>query len=391
MTASGVAPLFTGRFLDLAGPEFAADALGERFVRVHLGADAVAGLLTWADLNELLSTRPLTAPRLRLFRGGTQVPVAGYTREDSSSGRQSLVPEALYRELRDGASLVLDSIDQLHPPITRAADDLTRLVRELVQVNLYLVWGDRQGFATHWDDHDTMIVQLAGSKHWTVRGPGRRYPMKVDDDHDHGPPEGVAWEGTIGAGDVLHVPRGWWHAVRGTGELSMHLTFGFTRRTGIDWANWVVEQLYADELFRRDLPRFADESRRRGHAEELIRALTKAVEAHPPAEFLAARDRRFPRRPEMNLPWPVAYEPPGDTARVEVTAPIGLTLDERADSIAVIVAGRTFRFAPVLAPMLRLLAERGVVPASELRAAAGAAFDPALELLLRHQLVVLRA
>lgn len=393
------AQLFTESFLAQVGPDFAGERLGQDFVRASVGADSVRELLTWPALNEILSTHQLGAPRLRLFRDGAQVPVGRYTQRGGtegsggSGGHEVLVPDALYRELREGASLVLDSVDQLHPPVAAAADDLMRLVKELVQVNLYLVWGDHQGFDTHWDDHDTVIVQLAGTKHWTVRGPGRPYPMKLDTDHDHRPPDGTIWEGTLAAGDIIHVPRGWWHAVRGTGDMSMHLTFGFTRRTGIDWARWVVEQLYVEELFRQDLPRFADERRRRAHEDELVRTLAKVIAGHRPSDFLAARDRRFPRRPEINLPWPVRYEPPAGTARVELTALLEPAVRVEDGAVAVTVAGKTFRFAAVLAPLLERLAAERSVPVTALRATAGLdedQFDAALELLLRHHLVVVR-
>src|SRR5579884_1547067 len=113
---------FTKRFLDRVGPDFLRDRLGQDFARAELGADQVADLLTWDALNHILSTHQLSAPQLRLFRDGTQVPTTRYTQRDNE--REVLVPDALYRELRDGASLVLDRIDQLHPPIGAAADDL---------------------------------------------------------------------------------------------------------------------------------------------------------------------------------------------------------------------------------------------------------------------------
>jgi len=396
-----IAPLFTGPFLEQAGPDFVSARLGQEFVRAEVGAEPVRDLLTWSALNSLLSTHQLAAPQLRLFRDGAQVPISRYSRMDELTDRQVLLPDALYRELRAGASLVLDSIDHLHPPIAAAADDLMRLVRELVQVNLYLVWGEHQGFDTHWDDHDTVIVQLAGSKYWTVHGQGRRFPMKVDTDHDHRPPESVVWQGTLSPGDIIHVPRGWWHAVRGTGEMSMHLTFGFTRRTGIDWARWIVEQLYAEELFRQDLPRFAEPEQRREHEDELVRTLTKVISVHRPADFLAARDRRFPRRPEINLPWPVRFEAPDDQAIVEVTALLELAVEPAdpadpaaAEVVRVSVAGKTFRFASVMAPMLRLLASERSMTVARLRAGSGdldpTRFATALELLLQQHLVVLR-
>jgi hypothetical protein len=395
-----MAALFSGRFLDLAGSDFAGRRLGQEFVLARTGADEVGDLLTWPALNHLLSTHQLTAPQLRLFRDGEQVPVDRYTQADGPGDRPVLRPDALYRELREGASLVLDSIDRLHPPVAEAADDLMRLVHELVQVNLYLVWGGGQGFDTHWDDHDTVIVQLAGRKHWTVHGPGRRYPMKVDSDHDHRPPDTVIWQGELTAGDVIHVPRGWWHAVRGTGEMSMHLTFGFTRRTGIDWARWVLERLQDEELFRQDLPRFADPAGAREHSDELVRTLAKVVGAHRPADFLADRDRRFPRRPRINLPGPVTFTSPADAATVELTTLLPPMVEPGPGSsgadlpVRLSVAGRTYTFAAVMGPMVRLLVSRHSLTVAELRAGAGELrgerFDAALELLAQQHLVVLR-
>jgi hypothetical protein len=201
------------------------------------------------------------------------------------------------------------------------------------------------------------------------------------------------WEGTLNPGDVIHVPRGWWHAVRGTGEMSMHLTFGFTRRTGIDWANWVVEQLYSEELFRQDLPRFDDDQLAGAHAEELTEALTKIIAANPPADFLAARDRRFPRRPQINLPWPVRFEMPGDDAVVELTALLDLDVRESEGAVSATVSGKTFRFAPVMAPLLRLLAAERAVPVRRLRAESQLSADvlaSAVELIVGQHLAVIR-
>src|SRR5699024_11776654 len=85
------------------------------------------------------------------------VPHVRYTERGTPSRveRRIVRPEALYRELRSGASMVLDGIDRMHPPIGAATDDLMRLVHERAQANLYLIWGRSRGFDTHWDDHDT--------------------------------------------------------------------------------------------------------------------------------------------------------------------------------------------------------------------------------------------
>ena len=169
------ANLFTDTFLTKAGSEFLTTKLGNEAVLIDVGEPTIADLLTWPELEEILATRPLSAPRLRLTQRAVDVPVESYTRSVMSSGeqRRALVPEKVYDQLRGDATLILEAIDRLHPPIRDAADDLVQMISEAAQANLYLVFGEVGGFGTHWDDHDTFIVQVAGLKRWIVHGPGQ--------------------------------------------------------------------------------------------------------------------------------------------------------------------------------------------------------------------------
>ena len=45
-----------------------------------------------------------------------------------------------------GASLVLDAVDEPHPPVSRAATELEQWLRTGVQANLYASWTAREGF-----------------------------------------------------------------------------------------------------------------------------------------------------------------------------------------------------------------------------------------------------
>lgn len=394
--------LFTRTLCDIVGREALTERLSEEFFLADLGADAVRPLLTFDDLNELLATRAPEPPRLRLHRDGAPVPTDRYTERGTASRveRRIVRPEALYRELRSGASLVLDGIDRMHPPIGAAADDLMRLVHERAQANLYLIWGESRGFDTHWDDHDTVIVQVEGTKHWQVHGPGSRpRPMKNDTDHAHTPPRNAdgelltVWEGVLRPGQALHVPRGWWHTVTGTGEVSMHLTFGFTRATGVDWADALVRRLFDEELFRRDLPRFADPERQRKHRHEMVSRLLELAEEHDPEAFLAERDARFPRRTSFSLPWPVQEEPPPPEARVEFVPILPPPVTQEGDKVAVTVSGRRYRFPAVVGPVLKALAKHRVLSLAELADRSEAAPETTAEVavaLARHHLVLIR-
>ncbi|WP_017557673.1 JmjC domain-containing protein [Nocardiopsis baichengensis] len=389
--------LFTGAVRAAIGEDALRSRLSDDVIFADVGEEAVRHLLDLGALDEILATRPLAPPRLRLHREGAPVPAERYTEAGEVSRESTRVvrPEGLYRELRGGASMVLDSIDRLHPPVREAADDLMRLVRERAQVNLYLIWGGSHGFATHWDDHDTFIVQVAGEKAWQVHGQGSRpYPMKVDSDHSHTPPEGTVWEGVLRPGHVLHVPRGWWHTVTGTGGMSMHLTFGFTRATGVDWARSLIERLYGEEVFRRDLPRFASADERRKRHDELVRVLAALAEDSGVDGFLEERDARFPRRRSYSLGWAVedGREPAPDTV-VEFVPLLAPPTAAEDGKVAVTVSGRRYRFPAAAEPVLRVLARDRRLTAGELAERSGTdpgALSAVLRAFVRHHLVVMR-
>lgn len=386
--------LFSGTFLSKAGEDFLATKLGNEFLLVDIGVETVKELLTWPDLNEILSTRPLSSPRLRLTRHAADIPVESYTRPVMSSGeqRRALVPDKLYRHLRNGATLIVEAIDRLHPPIRQAADDLVRMVREAAQANLYLVWGEEGGFGTHWDDHDTFIVQVAGAKHWIVHGPATHsHPMAEEADRSHTCPDSVVWQGALRPGQVLHVPRGWWHTVHGVGGWSVHLTFGYTRATGMSWLQWLLDQAIKDPAFRQDLPRFADRDERADHHRKLVDRLTKLAAAHDIDTFLADRDARVPRRQRISLPWAVQGGQVPPTATIEF-APLLASITRNGDTVTLTAAGRTFRFSTVAEPVLERLVARRRMGFVELRQASnlpGDEFGAVLSVLAREHLVLI--
>src|SRR5205823_9167280 len=100
------------------------------------------------------------------------------------------------------------------------------------------------GFRLHWDDHDVLIVQLAGEKQWEVRGPSRTAPLYRDADRNDQPSDDIVWAGTMRVGDVMHIPRGYWHQATRNGNgagKSLHMTFGFAKRTGVSWLSWLAD------------------------------------------------------------------------------------------------------------------------------------------------------
>lgn len=274
-----------------------ASGLGTRFAHGKLNdKQLLARLLTPHRLLDSIMRRSLSAPQFRCFQDGSELHPGRYF-ADEIGQRGQLIRMAdmpkLGELLRAGCTMILDEVEFFDPTMEVACRALQWWSRELVQVNAYLTTQDTTGFAMHWDDHDVVALQLADAKAWEVRGLSRPAPMYRDAAPNTEPSEHLVWSGTMTPGDLIHIPRGYWHqasrADLGAG-FSLHVTFGFVKRTGVDWLNWLADQSRAEEIFRHDLdrPPSADQQ------VALTNALMQLARSRTPEEYLAAREAQRP-------------------------------------------------------------------------------------------------
>jgi hypothetical protein len=349
------------RLADLVAPTpveaFLRDSCGRRFFHQPGPAARFQELLTWADLDRVLEDHRLAAPRLRLARDGGPVPEERYTRVQTSRRGVTypvLEPARLRAELGAGATLILDGADQLHAPVRELAAGLERELGERVQVNLYASWLERRGFGLHWDDHDVLILQVAGRKRWRVHGMTRAHPLDRDVALPDEPAGEPVWDGYLEAGAVAHVPRGHWHDAMAGGEPSLHLTVGLIRPAGVDLLTWLADRLRADERYRRDLPRRAGPDQRRAHARELREALLTRWTDDILDEFFDWRDAHAEPRPRLSLPWGVVDERLEDGVRLRDNLPRPAPLRAHPEGVELRALGRSWVFATAARPMLEL-------------------------------------
>ncbi|GAA1986617.1 hypothetical protein GCM10009799_10150 [Nocardiopsis rhodophaea] len=301
--------------LDWNGPGF----VGVIFARGTLAdPDLLSRLMTPYRLLEIIQRRHLSNPQLRCYAEGQEMHPSGYLSTVVNRRRQAVQQgdmAALGAILNNGGTVVLDSVDFFDPVMEVACRALGWWSGELVSANCYLAVGDTDGFHLHWDDHDVIAVQLSGEKSWEVRGPSRPVPMHRDAEQNIEPSDDLIWSGTMAAGDVMHIPRGWWHTATRLGSgsegHSLHVTFGITKRTGITWINFLSDAARADREFRTDL----ESSRNPIHDERLLSKVTDLARANPPSRYL---DRlRVSTSPQRHMPLVTAF---GDLEAMSVVA-----------------------------------------------------------------------
>ncbi len=292
----------------LVGPEagdgFLADTFGRGAFRRALPEGEASRLFSWRLLNQALAEHRLGPSRLKLEKGGAEVGKAVFRERRPRPGvaLHDTDTAALYEHLRDGATLILDAVNELHPPLQRLCAGLAAEFCATSQANLYACWGVSQGFDVHWDDHDVFVVQVEGAKRWDLYGFTQAAPLRRDAPPAERPahaPEPMV----LRAGDMLYLPRGYWHAAVGLGEPSLHLTIGLSRKVGADFLHWLADEAAADADVRADLRLEQDDAALGGQLAEILSRLQALGD---PAE-LGRRYRRHleakrPHRPQLSFP-----------------------------------------------------------------------------------------
>lgn len=331
-------------------------------------------LLPWTAVNDMLQKHRLEPPRLRLVRNGAFAAKNAYLRYEGGK-IPFVVPEKLSQQLRDGYTLIIDAVDDMADGVMQLAEDFERVLHESVQVNMYAGWREQQGFNRHCDTHDVVVLQVYGKKYWRIYEGGRPHPLKDDIAPNDVKPDKVVWEGTLEDGDVLYIPRGWWHEASGVGEVTLHLTFGIHQRNGVNLLHWMADQLRASVDFRAPLQRFASQEEQQAQLAELRKQVLAALDGDLLPRYYAHQNSRARSRGWASLPWTVADDaPPPMTTRIALAVPRELNLVRDDGSVHFDANGRAWRFAAATEPLLRTLA-RGPATVAELCDAAAGALD----------------
>ncbi len=232
--------------------EFDRDYYEQRLLHVRREAPAYyAELLSAADLDTVLGTHSAGHRDIALVRGDGDVPPAEYTND---AGR--VQPLEVATRFDEGATVVFNQLHKRVPALARLCVALGRRFSSRVQTNVYLTPPDAQGFAPHWDTHDVFVLQISGTKRWTIYDTPVRLPLRGQRFPPGTTPGDVSDEFELGPGGAVYLPRGLMHSARSTGRASLHVTLGLTAFT---WAELLVESVSAaaleNESLRRNLPR----------------------------------------------------------------------------------------------------------------------------------------
>ncbi|AXA92726.1 JmjC domain-containing protein [Massilia sp. YMA4] len=171
--------------------------------------------------------------------------------------RRRIRKEALYRCLADDASLVLNRIDLYSQAVSDICLQVSRFARAQASANAYVSFGREPATDIHWDRHDIFAVQMFGEKRWLVYEPTFQLPLnsQVSAEKKAQAPQTPVLDIVLKAGDVLYLPRGWWHKVAPVDNRpTFHLAVGAHTPLLLDYLVWACGNKLPDHLaFRKSV------------------------------------------------------------------------------------------------------------------------------------------
>lgn len=221
----------------------------------HVFRKACSGRpFAWADLDALLQQNEPTPQGLQLFNRGL-VPDEAYTEDCSGFGlrRRRLNKVRFYGQLNSGATLVVNRFELQSVAAQRLCAEVARFAGQPATSNAYASFCGEGTFGKHWDTHDVFAIQLIGRKRWRIFAPTLPLPLsyQTSERSDQRCPESPVLDCVIEAGDVLYIPRGWWHLAIPLDEGSLHLSVGTYAATVYDYLMWVCARALPDDVRAR--------------------------------------------------------------------------------------------------------------------------------------------
>lgn len=198
--------------------------------KLHLPAifdeSDIADIFPLERFDELLTSGSLMSPHLDLVSGGKKNPAPFLPSPSPATDVQQVLAE-----MNNGTTVRIPHIENYMHSLGEFARALEARFHMPIRANLYLTPPFNQGFQPHYDLDDIIVVQVLGSKTWSLhRDYADQQPLPNADMNFQAQrhrPSGVPEELEMRAGDVMYLPRGFMHEARTDADWSIHITFAF--------------------------------------------------------------------------------------------------------------------------------------------------------------------
>jgi len=319
-------------------------------------AEYYRSLLTLDEVDRVLATLDLRYPNVVLKNAARDVSPEDYTVRGGS-----LDVARVYELFAEGSTVTLAYLDTAIPALTALCRGLEAEFSHPFQANVYLTPPGSQGAKVHYDTHDVFVLQVTGSKRWTIFGTPVELPLRNQDfdpsEHAAGSP---THEFELCAGDAAYIPRGWVHEARSSDNVSLHITVGVLVYTWTDLLlECVADACLNDRAFRKSLPPgFARKEFPREQARAVFdRLLQHLSERGAPDKMLDRFIDEFlsscPPLLRGQMAQLAKLDQLATDSIVGIRPPLLARIETGPNSVSVRCFGRRITFPPVVAPAIQ--------------------------------------
>jgi hypothetical protein len=199
---------------------------------------ALSDLVSISDFDRLFTTRALRPDDVAVWFKNAIADPGLFLDRGGRSPRAFLDLPRLFELFTNGATIIVNDIDAHIAALGEVCDALSRAAQVTVKANAYVTGAAADGYRIHSDDHDVLVLQVAGAKRWSVWRPGEAR-LKPG---DH------LMEVTLEAGDTLFIPRGFPHCTQTVDQPSVHVSVGFIGPSWRQVFSYVLEHMPAASL-----------------------------------------------------------------------------------------------------------------------------------------------
>jgi ribosomal protein L16 Arg81 hydroxylase len=202
---------------------------------------------SWPDANEIIERASIDTDDFKILHNGL-VPKQEYieTFYDVGMVRHRFIKPALYERMKNGATLIANKLVN-EPKIHALARQVAQFTGRQTVCSVYAAFGRQASFQTHWDTRDIFAIQLIGRKRWIIYPPSFAEPLFMqqskDLEQDYPCPSEPYMDLVLEPGDMLYLPRGWWHNPLPFEEETFHLSIGTFPANALDYVHWTMQKL----------------------------------------------------------------------------------------------------------------------------------------------------
>jgi hypothetical protein len=196
-----------------------------------------------ADVEAAVHVGARDTGRFAMTKGGVAVDAAELQVERTQTrarytGKAPIAvldPRAIAALLDRGYTLLVNDAALFSPRLQALCNRIQRERLIYVQANAYFTPPNEQGFGLHHDTHDTLVLQIEGTKQWRVREPLVPLPIESQPSTS-GRIAGDVKVYEVSAGDTFYLPRGFRHECIAGTTWSLHLTLALLPVRAIELA-----------------------------------------------------------------------------------------------------------------------------------------------------------